>query len=103
MGRKVRSCLREVVIAPTMIGFAATSLAQTPNISKPNGYQLDFKTKEDFRGTHILRQSENLAYAFVTDHAAADADGAPNAYHPDDVGKRCTKDPHVGLDCPANA
>jgi len=99
----MRLLLSSMVLALTMHGFVVTSMAQPTETLKPNGYQLDFKPAEDFRGTHILRQSDNLAYAYVTDHAAADADGAPNAYHPDDVGKRCTKDPHVGLDCPANA
>ena len=65
--------------------------------------QLDFEEAEDFRGTRILRQAANLAYAYETVHAAADADGAPNAYHPDDLGKSCRRDPHVGLDCLGNA
>jgi hypothetical protein len=64
--------------------------------------ELDFLRAEDFRGTRVLRQRDNLAYAFVTDHAAADADGAPNAYHPDDLGKS-PRDPHVGLDALVNA
>lgn len=64
--------------------------------------ELDFTPVETFRGTRILRQRDNLAYAYETRHAAADADGAPNAYHPDDLGKR-PRDPHVGLDALANA
>jgi hypothetical protein len=64
--------------------------------------ELDFQPAETFRGTRILRQADNLAYAYETRHAAADADGAPNAYHPDDLGKR-PRDPHVGLDALANA
>ena len=65
--------------------------------------QINFRPAETFRGTRILRQADNLAYAYETEHAAADADGAPNAYHPDDLNKNCTRDPHVGLDCLANA
>lgn len=65
--------------------------------------KLDFRKAEIFRGTQILRQASDLAYAYETAHAAADADGAPNAYHPDDLHKNCQKDPHVGLDCLANA
>jgi len=65
--------------------------------------QLDFEEAEDFRGTRMLRQAGNLAYAYETSHAAADADGAPNAYHPDDLGKHCRHDAHVGLDCLGNA
>jgi hypothetical protein len=64
--------------------------------------RLDFTPAETFRGTRILRQAGNLAYAYETRHAAADADGAPNAYHPDDRGKR-PSDPHIGLDALANA
>jgi hypothetical protein len=64
--------------------------------------ELDFTPAETFRGTTVLRQASNLAYAFETTHAAADADGAPNAYHPDDIGKR-PRDPHIGLDALANA
>lgn len=48
--------------------------------------KLDFKPAEMFRGTQLYRQSNNLAYAYVTSHKAVDADGAPNAYHPNDIG-----------------
>lgn len=67
--------------------------------------KLEFVEAEDFRGTRILRQATDLAYAYAyeTLHAAADADGAPNAYHPADRGKHCLKDAHVGLDCLGNA
>lgn len=65
--------------------------------------KVDFEPKEMFRGTRLLRHRQNLAYAYETTHTSIDADGAPNAYHPDDVGKNCTKDTHIGLDCPANA
>lgn len=47
---------------------------------------LDFAPAEDFRGTRILRQANNLAYAYETDNKAVDADGAPNCYHPQDIG-----------------
>lgn len=61
--------------------------------------KLDFIRSENFRGTYIYRQRDNLAYAYTTTHFSVDADGAPNAYHPDDVGKNCYKDVHVGLEC----
>jgi hypothetical protein len=54
---------------------------------------LDFLPAETFRGTQILRQADNLAYAYETSHKAVDADGAPNAYHPN----------NTGLDALANA
>src|SRR5262249_26031631 len=47
---------------------------------------IDFTPAETFRGTQILRQANNLAYAYETADAAVDADGAPNAYHPNDTG-----------------
>jgi hypothetical protein len=47
---------------------------------------LDFTPAETFRGTQILRQASNLAYAYEINFKAVDADGAPNAYHPDDIG-----------------
>ena len=65
--------------------------------------ELNFQPAEIFRGTTILRQADNLAYAYETSHAAADADGAPNAYHPGDLGKHARKDAHIGLDALANA
>jgi hypothetical protein len=48
--------------------------------------EIDFAPAEDFRGTRVLRQADNLAYAYETAHKAVDADGAPNAYHPSDTG-----------------
>jgi hypothetical protein len=60
------------------------------------------KLPRPFRGTDIYEQAGKLAYAYVTNHAAADADGAPNAYSPADLGKPCSA-PHVGLDCLDNA
>ena len=47
---------------------------------------IHFAPAETFRGTQLLRQSENRAYAFETSHKAVDADGAPRAYHPNDTG-----------------
>jgi hypothetical protein len=48
--------------------------------------RIDFNPAEDFRGTRIFRQANNLAYAYETAYKAVDADGAPNAYHPNDTG-----------------
>jgi hypothetical protein len=53
-------------------------------------------------GTQLFRDGAGPAYWYVTAHKAVDADGAPNAYHPDDVGQPC-RDSGRGLDCPANA
>ena len=57
----------------------------------------------EFKGTRLRRNADGSAYLYFTSHSRVDADGAPNAYHPEDVGKNCVNDPHVGLDCPGNA
>lgn len=44
------------------------------------------------------------AYLFEAAKVKVDADGAPNAYHPADIGLHCTRGTGFrGLDCPANA
>jgi hypothetical protein len=40
----------------------------------------------EFSGSTLHRFPRSKAYFFVTRHMAVDADGAPNAYHPDDKG-----------------
>lgn len=55
---------------------------------------INFSPAGTFRGTQVLRQAQGLAYAYETTDKAVDADGAPNAYHPDDVS---------GLDALGNA
>lgn len=62
-----------------------------------------FSSWFEFKGTKLLRNTAKTAYVYVTGHSRVDADGAPNAYHPSDVGKNCAHDEHIGLDCPANA
>jgi hypothetical protein len=69
----------------------------------PSFAAADFAPWTEFKGTQIFRDRAGSAYCYATSHSRIDADGAPNAYHPDDVGKHCTRDPHKGLDCPANA
>lgn len=66
-------------------------------------YGADFQPWITFKGTQLYRDAGSEAYCYVTRHSRIDADGAPNAYHPDDVGKHCINDTHIGLDCPANA
>lgn len=46
----------------------------------------EFSLWFEYRGTRILRHDSTGAYAFVADQIRIDADGAPNAYHPGDVG-----------------
>lgn len=40
----------------------------------------------DFHGSRLYQLGGGSAYYFVSDHVAIDADGAPNAYHPGDIG-----------------
>jgi hypothetical protein len=58
----------------------------------------------DYRGTPLLRHPSATAYLYATSEVEIDADGAPNAYHPDDVALNCASGTGFkGLDCPANA
>jgi Fungal chitosanase of glycosyl hydrolase group 75 len=62
-----------------------------------------FKKWDKYQGSQLLREKPKGAYIFATNEVKVDADGAPNAYHPDDVGLHCIKDTSFkGLDCPAN-
>ena len=57
----------------------------------------------DYQGTKLLRHPGDTAYLYAASEVKVDADGAPNAYHPDDVGQDCRTGTFKGLDCPANA
>lgn len=82
--------------------------------------QCDFKKSRyyNYQGKNILKHSKKGPYIFVANkvhkvtkinlEVKVDADGAPNAYHPDDVGlyhsTYCTtRGSFKGLDCPGNA
>ena len=63
-----------------------------------------FAPWSEYQGTKLLRVADGSAYLFSPREVKVDADGAPNAYHPDDVGMPCTSDRQFkGLDCPKNA
>lgn len=49
--------------------------------------QLDFEDAGAFRSTKLLRQADGRAYAYQTSYKSIDVDGAPDAYHPDDIGR----------------
>ncbi|WNJ97196.1 glycoside hydrolase family 75 protein [Vibrio ruber] len=62
-----------------------------------------FQEWDKYQDSQLLRQAVKGPYIFATSNVKVDADGAPNAYHPDDVGLHCTKGVGFkGLDCPAN-
>jgi hypothetical protein len=46
----------------------------------------DFDVWTQYRGTELSSHPTVSAYYFATEHMAVDADGAPNAYHPEDMG-----------------
>ncbi|KQN25083.1 hypothetical protein ASE86_02115 [Sphingomonas sp. Leaf33] len=54
-----------------------------------------------FKGTQLWRDAGSGAYCYATDHSRVDADGAPDAYHPDD--RMRSRPPYLGLDNPQNA
>lgn len=63
----------------------------------------EFTTWQTYKGTELLRSVDENTYFWVTSRKHVDADGAPNAYHPDDTKGRSCPDTGKGLDCPANA
>ncbi len=46
----------------------------------------DATLSQEYASTKIWKFNASLAYFYVTQHMAIDADGAPNAYHPNDTG-----------------
>ena len=86
--------MRKILLAVLIALFATVSVASECYFTVPDSYQ----------GTAILKSASGSSYIFSTKKVAVDADGAPNAYHPDDVGLHCIKGVGFkGLDCPANA
>lgn len=58
----------------------------------------------DYGHTKLFRNAETKAYAFTVQEVSIDADGAPNAYHPDDILLDCVHGKGFkGLDCPKHA
>ena len=45
-----------------------------------------FESWMTYQGTELLSHLDFSAYLFSSTHMAIDADGAPNAYHPEDIG-----------------
>ncbi len=63
-----------------------------------------FTNPDLYQDTQLLWAQDGHSYIFATKAVKVDADGAPNAYHPDDMGLPCkTGVRFKGLDCPANA
>lgn len=84
------------------IGMIATAaFAFSCGLVPGTAASCDFTDWRTFKGTKLKITSDGSADLYVTDHARVDADGAPDAYHPDDVGSCGATG--VGRDCPANA
>jgi len=64
--------------------------------------QCAFEPWITYKDTELRANEAAGAYVYTTSRKAVDADGAPNAYHPNDVGRPCGA-VGTGLDCPANA
>jgi Fungal chitosanase of glycosyl hydrolase group 75 len=90
-----------------------TIVAPTPTCTPPQVLQnnvcvtpttsCQFGAWTSYNGVSMRKHSSG-AYIYKTSNKQIDADGAPNAYHPSDVGKTCsTSGGLLGLDCPANA
>lgn len=45
-----------------------------------------FEASQSWKGVDLRRHAEKDAYIYVTSRVSIDADGAPNAYHPDNTG-----------------
>jgi hypothetical protein len=84
-----------------MVLFAAASFAPLPGAAV-RAADCPFTAWMSYKGIELLRTPNGGTYLYVTSRTAIDADGAPRAYHPDDVGRPCGRT-GVGLDCPANA
>lgn len=63
--------------------IAASVFLSTTALAIP---ECGFVLWESYKDTQLMSHSTASAYVFTSDHMAVEADGAPNAYHPDDVG-----------------
>lgn len=63
--------------------LAVSVLLSTIAFAQP---ECGFRQWKSYKGTKLLSHPTASAYLFSSNHMAVDADGAPNAYHPDDVG-----------------
>lgn len=69
--------------------------------SSANAATCTFSKWNTYLGSPLLRHEQTSTYVFATLHVKVDADGAPNAYHPADIGLHCTKSTGFkGIDFP---
>lgn len=76
--------------APLLVaGIAARRSARSAEVrpqQAASAHHHGFGYWSTYKSDAMLRHRSVDAYLFCTDHMRIDADGAPNAYHPDDVG-----------------
>jgi hypothetical protein len=91
------------------ISITAATPSCTPPQTLQNGVCVtptatcQFGAWSTYNGVNLRRHTSG-AYIYKTANKQIDADGAPNAYHPADVGKTCSATGGLlGLDCPQNA
>jgi len=73
----------------TLAGAALTMtliIAYFAHMPAASAANCAFDTWQSYKNTKLYRNQNQTAYAFVTEHKAIDADGAPNAYHPNNTG-----------------
>ena len=94
--------LKSFAFLLSMFMLEACVVPMIPSSESPTNRvaQCRFEPWMKYREVQLYRMSQ--IYGFVTDYKTVDADGAPNAYHPDDVGSPC-RSHGKGLDCPQNA
>lgn len=86
--------MREVILLAPLLLMSQPALAAS----------CSYLQWDEYQGSKLLRLPDRSAYIFRSAKVKVDADGAPNAYHPDDVWLHCTRGVGFkGLDCPANA
>jgi hypothetical protein len=79
------------------------SCALTLCFTSASGFAADFEFWFSGYGTTFYKDTASRAYCYSTTFTAVDADGAPGAYHPDDVGHIREGQTLKGLDAPENA
>ena len=70
---------------------ALPPLALALFVSHASGATCPFAEWTTYRTTQLHKHLSIAAYLFQTPAVKVDADGAPNAYHPDDMKLHCTK------------
>jgi hypothetical protein len=74
----------DIIMQKNRIVFLFCILLITPALAVSE--ECSFAPWSDYKGDRILSHPTQSAYIFATSHKAVDADGAPNAYHPNDKG-----------------